>query len=159
MVLTAFHRARLSTRRLLRGDEVALLLRDLLSAIRGHDKERVIIGEWGDVLLETHTKQNGAVDLRGLGHLAFFLLTGRAPAPNTRYVPGAPPALQSLILRLMGEDRPTIRDAQSSIAVMLGGVPLTDSQRMARGTNELSNGNVARSKGTLDVIDGFDDLD
>jgi hypothetical protein len=138
---------------------VALLLRDLLSAIRGHDKERVIIGEWGDVLLEAHTRMTGAIDLRGLGHLAFFLLTGRAPVPNTRYVPGAPPALQSLILRMIGEDRPTIRDAQSSIAVMLGGVPLTDSQRMARGTNELSNENVARGPALLDVIDNFDDLD
>nr|HEX4317393.1 hypothetical protein [Kofleriaceae bacterium] len=124
MAATPRHRVRMTVTRLLRADEMATLLRDLLAAIRSDDVETILLAEWGDALVEA--LPSGAVlDLHGVGVIAFRLLTGHLPTPATRYVPGAPPALATLILHMLVGDpgaRPTVRDADLAIAVMLGEV-------------------------------------
>jgi hypothetical protein len=121
MAVTANHRARIYVNRLLRGDEVATLLSEVLASLRANERERAIIGAWGDMLLESTS--DGVIDLFGLGTVAYRLLAGALPQPNTRYIPGAPPPLAALIVRMLAPDakaRPTLDDADHAVAEMLG---------------------------------------
>ena len=116
-------------RRLLRADEIATLVRDVLAAVRADEPARLVSGEWGDLLLEPNGATTGTLDLFGLGMMTFRMLTGQMPQPNTQYVPGAPPPLASLIVRLLSPDakvRPSLQDAEAAVATMLGEVEVVD---------------------------------
>ena len=121
MAVTANHRARIYVNRLLRGDEVATLIGEVLASLRANERERAIIGAWGDLLLESTS--DGSIDLFGLGTVAYRLLAGSLPQPNTRYIPGAPPPLAALIVQMLSPDakaRPTLDQAELALAEMLG---------------------------------------
>ncbi len=156
MSATPRHRVRLSVHRLLRADEMAAVLREVLSAISGSDAaQAVALGEWGDMLIETAP---GAAkpDLQGLGEIAFRLLTGHLPAPGTRYVPGAPPPLATLILHMLGDAaaRPTVRDAEMALAVMLGEVVSIDEPLEGVASPDEASDHEHLP---FEVVDSFDD--
>ena len=150
MSATPRHRIRLSARRLLRGDEVATLLREVLAAIRSNAVQTVAAGDWGDLVVESR-RGFAPTDLHGLGEIAYRLLTGQLPVPGTRFVPGAPPPLATLILLMLGDvgSRPTVHDAELAIAVMLGEAVSLDQPE--------HEGAIDPPDEPFDVLDSFDD--
>jgi hypothetical protein len=101
----------------------------------------------------------GKLDLFGLGVIAHRLLTGQLPRPETRYIPGAPPPLASLILRLLSPDaklRPTVADLEMAVAIMLGEVaPAEDVIEITCDDAPL----LTLAPASFEVVDSFDDED
>jgi len=158
--VTSCHRARINVRRLLRADEVATLVSEVLAAIRANEPERAVFGPWGELLLETTSA--ATIDLLGLGVVAYRLLTGQMPQPNTRYVPGAPPPLAALIVRLLSSDpkqRPSVRDADMAVAVMLGKVTPVDEVLEITDVRDAAAPDLKTDieDQAFDVVDSFDD--
>jgi hypothetical protein len=149
MSATPRHRIRLSARRLLRADEIATLLREVLAAIKTDAVQTLAAGDWGDLVVECRPGL-APTDLHGLGEVAYRMLTGQLPAPGTRFVPGAPPPLATLILLMLGDvgSRPTVHDAELAIAVMLGEAVSLDEPVREGGIDPPDQ---------FDVVDSFDD--
>jgi hypothetical protein len=148
MSATPRHRIRLSARRLLRAHEMAGLLREVLAAIRTDVSRAIALGDWGNLLVESRPGSM-PVDLHGLGEIAYRMLTGHLPGPGTRFVPGAPPPLATLILHMLADagNRPTVQDAELAIAVMLGEIVAVDEPPIE----------IAAPAESFDVVDSFDD--
>ncbi len=128
MSATPRHRIRLSARRLLRAHEMAGLLREVLAAIRTDVSRAIALGDWGNLLVESRPGSM-PVDLHGLGEIAYRMLTGHLPGPGTRFVPGAPPPLATLILHMLADagNRPTVQDAELAIAAPAESFDVVDS--------------------------------
>jgi len=142
------------------------LIRDILAGLRTDEPQTVIVGPWGDLFLENKIVADGSrpgkLDLFGLGVIAHRVLTGQLPKPDTRYIPGAPPPVASLILRLLSPDskaRPTQRDAEMAVGIMLGLV--TQAEEVVEVTRPgdddplLTFGDAPAD--AFDVVDSFDD--
>ena len=126
IVVTPHHRARITVKRLLRADEVVMLLRDVVACMSG-DRAPVVVADWGDMFIEANARLEGYVDVYPLGWMAYQMLTGSEPPSPTYFVPGAPPLLAKLIVRMLAyavDERPDIQEVKSVVGIMLGEEPL-----------------------------------
>jgi hypothetical protein len=122
IVVTPHHRARVCVKRILRADEIATALRDVLACMNC-EREPVVIADWGDMFVESSRPIDGNIDVFPLGVMCYRMLTGSEPPPQLLFVPGAPPQLARLIVRMLSANpgqRPNILDVKAVIASMLG---------------------------------------
>ncbi len=122
IVVTPHHRARVCVKRILRADEIATALRDVLACMN-RERDPVVIADWGDMFVESSRPIDGNIDVFPLGVMAYRMLTGNEPPPQLLFVPGAPPQLARLIVRMLSANpgqRPNILDVKAVIALMLG---------------------------------------
>jgi hypothetical protein len=122
IVVPPHHRARVTVKRILRADEIATALRDMLACMNG-DRDPIIIADWGDMFVEARAKVTGAIDVYPLGVLAYRMLTGAEVPEQVMFVPGAPPDLARLIVRMLSPTpsaRPTIHDVKAVIVSLIG---------------------------------------
>jgi hypothetical protein len=122
IVVPPHHRARVTVKRILRADEIATALRDMLACMNG-DRDPVVIADWGDMFVESHAKVTGAIDVHPLGVMAYRMLTGAEPAPGVMFVPGAPPDLARLMVRMLSPTpsaRPNIHEVKQVIVSLIG---------------------------------------
>lgn len=122
IVVSPHHRARIAVTRLLRADEVATALRDLLACMNG-DREPVLVADWGDVLVEADQRLGPQLDVFPLGAMAYRLLIGSDPPSPVALVPGAPPPLARLITSMLAVDarkRPNLGEVKAVLTTLLG---------------------------------------
>ena len=75
------------------------------------------------MFIESKRRIDVALDTYPLGAMAYRMLTGSEPAQPTYFVPGAPPPLAQLILRMLSPDRrqrPNILDVRELVKSMIG---------------------------------------
>jgi len=134
IVVSPHHRARVTVRRILRADEVATALRDVIIRMNG-DREPVCVAPWGDILVETSRRVDVALDTYPLGALAYQMLTGNPPQGQVFFVPGAPPQLATLIMRMLSPDRrarPNILEVKETVKVLIGATDASVVQELPR---------------------------
>lgn len=122
IVVSPHHRARITVTRLLRADEIATVLRDLLACLSG-EREPVVVADWGDMLVEAGARLDPQVDVQPLGAMAYRMLTGGEPPSPVIAVPGAPPPLARLISAMLAADprvRPSLGVIKAELAALLG---------------------------------------
>lgn len=142
IVVSPHHRARVTVRRILRADEVATALRDVIIRMNG-DREPVCVQPWGDMFVETSRRIDVALDTYPLGALAYQMLTGNPPQGQVFFVPGAPPLLATLIMRMLSPDRrqrPNILEVKDTVKAMIGATDDSVVQELPRADEPLDLG-------------------
>ena len=119
IVVSPHHRAWITVARILRADEIATALRDLLAGLNG-EREPVVAADWGEMRIEAAEPLDPHVDVQPLGAVAYRLLTGGDPPRPVTLVPGAPPPLARLITSMLAPDRPSLGIVKAELAALLG---------------------------------------